>query len=202
MDRLNWRFFAWGFCLVSLADLLIKALAYYWDHWVAWQLDQRFNLDSELSIATWLSIVILLVISSRLFDLYQRYGIKEWLVGSIITLLMSLDEAISGHELIMELLRSGFGIEKGILYHSWIILGLPAVIIFLVYGYRFLNISKSKRLIFGAIASYLTAVIVIEAIGGAMDYQSYLYQWFTVWIEEVLEFVGLVLALAWVDRQG
>lgn len=163
-----------------------------------------FNFDREQSIATWYSSVMLLFCSILLAAIAfakktaGKHYVVHWSVLSFIFLYLSIDEAVSIHELSVEPMRSTLN-ASGFLYYTWVVLGAAFVLILLLAYWRFLLAlpAKTRNLFLLAGTIYIGGVIGMELIGGYyyspdLVTQSLPYA-FAAMVEESLEMMGIVL---------
>lgn len=166
----------------------------------------KYYFDREDSLPTYYSALLLfcsaLVLSIIAFlkrrekDLFAVH----WTILSLIFLALSIDEAVSFHEYLIEPLRAKFQLD-GALRFPWVIAG---GIFVLVFGFSYLKfffaLSKNmKMLFFMSAAIYILGVIGFEMIGGVIykgstgvSDKSLLYM-VVMTIEETLEMLGISL---------
>jgi len=166
----------------------------------------KFYFDREDSLPTYYSAILLLT-AAFILSLIAVLKKKEkdsftihWAVLAIIFLGLSIDEAVSFHELLIEPLRQKFELT-GYLRFSWVIAGGLFVVVFgIAYLKFFLALPPQMKVLFfvsGAI--YVLGVIGFEMIGGSI-YQgstgvrdTSLPYMVVMTIEETLEIVGMSL---------
>jgi len=163
----------------------------------------KFDLDTEHSIPTYFSALLLLTASCLLYAIstaMKKYGdiyAKHWLYLSIIFFCMSVDEASSIHELLVPPLRNAFDLS-GVLYFSWVIVGFAAVVIVSIAYLRFLlNLPRNTQIGFVLAAGvYVSGVLGVELLGGfySSNYGELnpVYALITT-VEETLEMTGIVI---------
>ena len=104
---------------------------------------RHFALDAERSIPAWLegttmaasSLLLLLIAAvSGKFDTRNQF---QWAALAAIFLLMSIDESVSFHEILVAPLRNAFDLS-GVFYFSWVLLATPIVIALGLYFTPFL----------------------------------------------------------------
>jgi len=162
-----------------------------------------FNVDAELSIPTaysWSALLvcsILLAIIAHAKKLAGERYVRHWQALSIIFLYLSLDEAVSIHENMIEPLRATFN-TSGFLYYAWVIPGAILVFICFLAFLRFLTAlpAKTRRLFLLAGSIYVGGAIGIELVGGyhadLYAQQNMMYAIITT-IEELFEMLGIVV---------
>ena len=163
----------------------------------------KFVLDSELSIPAWYSSSALLGCSVLLGLIAcqrcrSRYAYRfHWFILSLVFLLLSIDELIAVHEMLIVPLRRRLGFE-GIFYYAWVIPGLVFVIGF---GRCYLNflmhLENWLRLLFlAAGATYVTGALGMEMAEGPIDQMfgdHSVMSLVAVTIEESLEMIGIAI---------
>ena len=166
----------------------------------------KFYFDREDSLPTYYS-ALLLFGSALVLSIIAFLKRKEkdsfavhWTILSFIFLALSIDEAVSFHEYLIEPLRANFQLD-GALRFPWVIAGGLFVLVF-VFSYLkfFLALSKNMKILFfmsGAI--YVLGVIGFEMIGGSIykgstgvSDKSLLYM-VVMTTEETLEMLGISL---------
>lgn len=160
------------------------------------------DVDTEQNIPTWYSSTLLLVcgallalialIKIRSDDPYKYH----WAVLSALFVGLSIDEATSMHEELIELMQAAYNLS-GIFYFGWILPALGLLLV-LAFGYsRFmLDLSlRSRRLFLLAAGIYVGGAVGVEMINGSIlwgsgDVVTPLYSAFTA-LEEFLEMLGI-----------
>ena len=161
-----------------------------------------FELTNEGKIATWYSACnfllcsILLAVTAVAQRKRRAPFFLHWAVLSAIFLFFSFDEATSIHEMMSHPVRTALG-TSGFFYHAWVIVGIASVAILGLAYWRFMaNLpARTRRLFFTAAAFYLSAVIVLEMIGGncVSRGQDVRYILALASAEELLEMIGLLI---------
>ena len=168
----------------------------------------RINLDSEISIPTWFQSTLLLlagaltaliaVIRSRASPSYVRH----WIVAAVALILMSGDEMLALHEMLIDPMRALLDVGGGLFYFAWIVPGAVVAVAFAATYLRFLAHlpERIRKLFVTAGVLYLMGVLGMEALDGAYassqgsDTLGYML---LTDLEEVLEMAGqLVLVYA------
>lgn len=91
---------------------------------------RHFALDSERSLPSWYenlsmaAAAMLLGLIALLARDNDRQNRLHWSALAILFLFLSVDAAVSFHEITVKPLRNGFGLD-GIFYYSWVILAAP-----------------------------------------------------------------------------
>lgn len=157
------------------------------------------NFDSETSIATFYSSLILLFSSFLLFIIYvqkRRLGNKaiSWLLLSLIFLFLSVDESVSIHERFISFYRNKFNLS-GFLYFSWVIpYGILAILLFFYFIPFLINLEKRTTMLFvlsGFV--FVSGAIGMELLGGKYFETNGKVWQYTIFytIEESLEILGI-----------
>lgn len=197
------------FLLLVVLGLILASLVGQFTNYfqVAYPLDYQFtrlfDVDGEQNIPSLYSASALLLCSILLAtityakkvagDSYVRY----WQTLSIIFFFLSLDEALSLHEVLTEPLQSALN-TSGFLYFAWVIPGFIFVLICLLAFWRFLAAlpAKTRRLFLIAGSIFVGGAIGTELVGG---YQTNLYGRENITyvllatIEELFEMLGIVV---------
>ncbi|HEY9761210.1 MAG TPA: hypothetical protein V6D07_01730 [Trichocoleus sp.] len=160
-----------------------------------------FDFDNEQNIPAWYSSSLLLFCAGLLYFIAQikhrsaapyRY---YWSFLSLVFLGLSLDEAVSLHEELIEPLRTNFNLS-GVLYFSWVIPGIALVGILGFVYWKFLADlpAQTRKLILIAASLYLVGAVGCELVGGKITEMSSsprgLYG-LVITLEELLEMLGL-----------
>ena len=134
-----------------------------------YEIGERFNMDNEISIPTWLAQTLLFIIALLFTLTYLDEKRKEWLFLSLIFFFISIDEGAELHELMIRPFQEMLGIDSGLLFFAWII---PMTIIIFILGTIFMRFflslpRKVKMLLFLSAFIFLLGAIGIEMISGA-----------------------------------
>lgn len=161
-----------------------------------------FNLDKEANIPTRFASELLVIASLLFFVIYKiksrtdREFLINWLILSIIFLLMALDESVQLHEQTSQYIK---GYVKD-LHFAWVIPGSIFVLIFAA-GYLkfFLSFNDQwKKLFFLSAFIYLSGALGMEMVGNFYQDiagQDNLQYVLITNIEETLEFAGVILLI-------
>lgn len=171
----------------------------------------RLDLDTEQSLPTWFSSGLMLICALTLVAIYLRvrqqgfYKALPWLLLSGAFFLLSLDEAISLHELLSAAIGARVD-NTGLFYFVWTV---PALILCLIGLACFLPFILSFRsldrvLLLGSAIVFLSGAVGVEMLGG-MEAETggiatLRYRLLST-IEETLEFSGLLLFLLFLLRR-
>ncbi len=162
-----------------------------------------FNIDREQNIPTlysWSALLFcagLLAIIARAKKVAGDRYTKHWMVLAIIFACLSLDEALSIHEKLIEPVRALFN-TSGFLYYAWVIPGAIFVLAFLLGFFKFIKVlpPTTKRLFLTAGTVFVSGAIGMELLSGAYA-DLYTEDNFTsailTSIEEFMEMTGIVI---------
>lgn len=163
------------------------------------------SLDAEGGIAAWYSAVLLATCAGALWtvahdvDAAGRPWHRYWQALAAGFLYLSVDEAALLHERIGQRVRMALELE-GSLYFSWVVVGIPAVVVVAVVFLRFLRALPRRTglafVVSGAL--YVGGAVGLEMIGAALvdasGYATVPYIAVST-LEEVLELAGATLFL-------
>jgi hypothetical protein len=159
--------------------LIFRTIDY--DDWDLFELSGLFDMDSEISIATWYSTTVLLFVPAViLFYIgWKKRATGEsfawsWFLVSAVFLFLSIDDAAMIHEKfstlnrlvgLQDLLNS---INPALFAWSWWVIYLPIVIVLaIVLGRWYLTLPKrTKLLVAGAVFLAITGQVGMEIISG------------------------------------
>lgn len=184
-----------------LASTAVQISKYLFSHSNVFGLYRLFSLDDEGNVPTWYSSITLFVCSLLLAIIaYSKKKEKDlyllhWSLLSIIFIFLSIDESACIHELVMIHIKSYIDLS-GIFYFSWVIIGIPLVLIFIVLFRKFvidLPIKNRFQFILSGIL-FLSGALGMELIDGwylaSIDGTvNFTYMMLTT-LEETLEMVG------------
>ena len=160
-----------------------------------------FYLDNENNIPTYFSSILLLTAALLLFyiSLHKFRSSNQfkynWLILSAVFLILSMDEFMSVHELMIEPMQELLN-PSGVFYFAWVIPGMVFVgalgLLFLRFLIK-LKASYRNKFIISAIL-FLGGALGIEMIGGYINFslgtENYLYA-MAANLEEALEMIGI-----------
>ena len=174
-----------------------------------------FDLNQEANIPTWYSSlvlffcsVLLFVVASLIKNSNGEY-VTHWRLLALVFLCLSIDEACGIHEMATVPLRDALQVS-GLLHHTWIIVGLGFMIVFLVVFIPFLMHLPKRTFYLFVLAGFIfvSGAIGIESIGGnylgraeqvgandsvAWEIEPDLLYSGIYFVEELLEMLGIVL---------
>lgn len=163
----------------------------------------RFNVDAELSVPTWLSSILALV-AATLALIVGRAQKKSgsyitWILLASLLLYISIDEVSSLHELILQGLHisANFG-ESQTFTHNALLLVLPFIAVGAVGTAALLykNLPRKTFLqLLAAFVVYALGALVIEYVSIETVRDTIAYKAALTTFEEMLELVGLALII-------
>jgi hypothetical protein len=185
--------------VITLCLVLMSLLAHY--TFLPEPLRTRLDLNSEGNVPAWFSSSALLCCSILVASIAQ-YRIREgapyarhWTLLAVIFLLLSLDEAVSLHEMLIKPLRSALNVG-GFLHFAWVIPGAAFVLVFALAYLKFFRDlpSRSRRLFAIAGILYIWGALGMEMIDGYIavlyKFKAPIYVVMTT-IEEGCEMLGI-----------
>lgn len=167
------------------------------------ELSNRFDLDDEISVSTWFSQVLLfsIGIGGFLAAYLERKRVvrRLWVFIGAIGVLLSLDEASSLHEFILQSLHNVFYLNAApdVAANAWwlvspfILVGATAIT-WLVYSYL------PRRTFFVFFAGgfvFLTGAVLVDVVASVATTSPFIKQGILVAIEEVFELIGTITVL-------
>lgn len=167
------------------------------------ELSNRFDLDDESSVGTWLSQVmfICIAISSYIAGYLNKKtpAKKLWYLIAFIAIVFSIDEVASLHEFALQSAHLLFFQENAptFLSNAWWI--FAPIILFVSFWisyqvFKFLPRRTLKLFITGGFL-VLFGAIFVDAYGSSLPKNSYTSQGIVVAIEESLELLGTATVL-------
>lgn len=163
-----------GFMILSLSlvNIAVNFVKCFLGHGGLLGLTRLFDLDTENNIPTWYASITLFICAGLLALIaYQKKQtgdrfLRHWQGLVLLFLWLSMDEAASIHELLIDL--NGPLQLNGFFRFAWVI---PAMMLLVVIGFIYRKFlvalpKKIKRLFLLASAVYITGGLVMEMIGG------------------------------------
>jgi len=168
----------------------------------------KFYFDLEESVPTYFSAIILLLSSillalignakSKLSDPFS----KHWMILSILFLILSMDEIVGFHEIIIDPMNNSFHFN-GYWRFSWVIPAMIFVLFFAISYLKFLNslTSKYKKGFIFAGFIYVLGAIVIEMFSAKIfinekDSATDLMYNLVITLEESCEMLGVMIFIS------
>jgi hypothetical protein len=162
-------------------------------------------MDYEQNIPTWYASGLLLACALLLFIIARHKRLRgdrytgHWYGLAALFVFCSIDEIVSIHERLTDPLRQTYGLS-GLLYFSWVVVGLAVVVALALIYARFLRDLEPRArghfLLAGLV--FLSGAIGVEMIGGPVwelsDGSSVLSA-LLIHVEETLELAGVLLFL-------
>lgn len=191
--------------MLVIASLTTQGIKYFTGHGSLMGMTRMLNLNAEVNIPTFYSVVLLLTCSALLGLIAYLKGTQRapytlhWQILSAGFLLMAADEFMSFHELFTGMTDRQLHLENSVwLKFSWVIPGLLVIALMGISYVRFLqHLHRTHRIRFllaGAI--YCTAIIGLETLGGHYvalhGADNFGYSLLTT-LEEGMEMSGLIL---------
>ncbi|HWU34482.1 MAG TPA: multidrug transporter [Methylovorus sp.] len=188
-----------------LASLGTQGIKYFTGHGSLMGMTHMLNLNEEVNIPTFYSVVLLLTCSGLLGLIAYLKGTQHapytlhWQILSAGFLLMAADEFMSFHELFTSITHRHLHLESSVwLKYSWVIPGVLVIGLIGISYVRFLqHLNRTHRIRFllaGGI--YCLGVIGLETLGGHYaalhGTNNFTYSLLTT-VEEGLEMSGLIL---------
>lgn len=169
---------------------------------------ELFNLDAEVSISTWFSQTLLLIIALLLGwiavwrhrEKAKKLEIVEWSALSAIALFMSIDDGAAVHEKFSMFIEQYIGDMTGtFFYFSWVILGMAIIALMVLVFFRlwWSLPAKTKWLLALGGAMFVSGSIGMEMLAGhqmSIEGMDDTYR-LIVLGEESLEMFGSVVAI-------
>ena len=161
---------------------------------------RHIALDSEHTLASWFSALTLFVAAWLLGTVatlvrQEGHDWRRWALLSSLFAVMSLDEAVSFHELLIKPLRALFGFD-GALFFAWVVPGAVAVtalgLYYLPFLYRLPRRHAVRFVLCGLI--HVGGALGMEMVGGyyashyGMESARYIV---AAVIEESMEMIGV-----------
>ncbi|ADQ83288.1 hypothetical protein [Methylovorus sp. MP688] len=187
-----------------LASLITQWMKYFTDHGRLMGLTRLLNLDAEVNIPTFYSVILLLICSALLgLITYLKHTQKalyatHWYILSLGFLLMAADEFMSFHELFNGI-SPQLHLENSLWFNfSWVIPGVLLISIIGISYIRFLRHLERTHCIRFLLAGgvYCIAIIGVEILGGryvALHGRDNFGYSLLGTLEEGLEMLGLIL---------
>lgn len=194
-----------GIILTIIAAYLVTQFTVFYlpDYPLRDLLAQSFDLDSEVNIPAFYSMLSLIVCSILLgLTAYVKLirgdrFVRQWTALAVLFLALAVDEMIQFHERMTEPVRSALN-ASGLLHYAWVIPGAGFVLGCLLFFWRFLMALpvRTRMLFFFAGIVFISGALGVELIGGfyaaSHSKRDMMYS-AIVSIEEALEMLGVVV---------
>lgn len=197
------RWLGVGVAVLAVFHVVLH-LAHDWFDALPANTGRWFDLNSESSVGTWFNVSLLVLVAAAAavaaVAATERPARRAWAALACAVALLSLDEKISIHERLPELV----GLERETLAtHEWLVpgvaLGLLGVAVLWRLG-RALPAPVRRGLVV-ALALYVTGAVVVEGLTGfairGLPLEHPVRAAMPVWelVEECLEMLGCIVAL-------
>ncbi len=164
---------------------------------------RHFDLDEEANLPAWFSsgtMLLIAVIAGLLaaVETSNRAVRRGWFLIAGTFVLLSLDEASSFHEALMDPLREFLGVS-GAFHYAWVIPAIPLLLLFAFWALRLLRTLPRALRVRMVLAGVLFAIgaVGMEMVAGVfvadgVDKTALAYR-IEIMAEETFEITGLVL---------
>jgi hypothetical protein len=163
-------------------------------------INKILNVDAEGNLPTWYATVLVFSCALVAFSIHafvDRRSMWAWRGFAALLVFISVDEAASLHEHLIEPLRGLFD-TSGVLYYAWVLAAIPAIVGAGIVLRPMMTplLASEERRILGAMGMMVFGAVGFEMLSGlaADDLESVTYVLITH-AEEALEFFGAVLLL-------
>ncbi len=162
---------------------------------------RHFAYDSERSLPSWYEnlsfafAAVLLAICGKLAMQNDQRNVKHWFILAIIFFLMSIDAAVSFHEISVKPLRNAFQLE-GVFYYSWVLIAAPITLLVGLFYLPFLwRLPRGTAIGFVVAGSiFVGGALGTELLAGSIattsGLESLTYR-FVAALQEFMESLGL-----------
>jgi len=201
-----------GVALLLVLHLVAQWLLFYGQDALGRDFEgaQFLDVDVEMSLPTWWQVLVLATAGGLAALLGHLLGrgrpteARRWSILGLIFVLMSLDEATSLHERLIEPMRDTLGIDGGPLFFAWVVPAMAGLVLFAALYLRFwwdLPAGPRRRIGWAGVV-FLLGALGAEMVSGAYLSESEVNLGYGLLngLEEGLEMVGAVLlvdALLW-----
>lgn len=168
-----------------------------------YELSNRFDLDDEISVPTWFSQVLFLMIGAGAWLAAYLQTNKTarglWSIIAAIGLLISLDEVASLHEFFLQSLHVLFYQDSSPTSsaNAWLLI-TPFVLLAAAWLARQLMRYLPRRIVLLFVAGgavFLVGAVAFDALTSVVPRNSFINQGVLVAIEETLELLGAIIVL-------
>lgn len=181
----------------------VNLIVYEEQNGALFELSNRFDMDDEISVSTWFSQFLFLMVAAAAGLAAWLDRLKSsrrlWWIIAAIGLLASIDEGAAVHEFSLQTIHNFvYGdTSPSLLINAWlIVLPLLAVAGFLLARWGWHVLPKKTFLLFmagGAI--FMTGAVFFDWLISDVDSATYLSQGILVAAEETLEMVGTTVII-------
>lgn len=162
------------------------------------ELSNRFDLNDEASVPQWFTQLIFLAIGITSFITYKlttkANGKYFWLLATVIGIMMSLDDAATLHEFVLQSLHNRYFIDQSstIFTNAWMIL-LPFITLaLLAVCYWAIKVLPRRTSIIFAIGGFvfLIGAVVVDSLTNRYYPQSFMARGVMASLEGGLQLIG------------
>ncbi len=169
----------------------------------------RIHVDREVSLPTWYNQALLLLAAGLAGVIYKLHKKnkhrKYWLATAIIFTILSIDEGVSLHEMLMEPMQSLLHITGGYFYFAWVIpIGIVVLLLMAIFVRFFFSLPRSTRLLIaiafilfigGSVGMEMLGANYVSRINEGFGQQEHWQTVYTIYtgLEEFLEMTGIVV---------
>lgn len=191
--------------LIALHFLLqyLNWEVYYQQNGQVYELANRFDLDDEVSVPTWFSQILMLLIgSAALLAAYvqtKKEARRLWLMIGVLGIGFCIDEAAGLHEFALQTLHVTFfkDAKPTESDNAWLLV-LPFIL--LIGGWllwRMVQVVPKRTIGIIALSGtiFLTGAIGIDLLTSLTERESFLHQGILVGLEEGLELLATAVVL-------
>ena len=192
--------------IVSVLHLVLQYInleVFYQQNGFVYELSNRFDLDDESSVPTWLSQFYFLLIAAGgglAAYLSDKKSVRRaWLLIAGLGLVFSIDEIATLHEFILQSIHNVFFRDAAptSIDNAWL---LVTPLILAAFAWSIWKISKlfPKRTILlfsGAVAMLLIGAVFVDMLASVADRETFANQGILIAIEETLELMANVTVI-------
>lgn len=175
------------------------------------QLLERFNLDNETGIGTWVNqsalllvAVLILIISKHKYKVKDKFR-YHWIALGFLFIYASLDEGTALHELASKPVQQMLGLNGGLLGSGWVLPALVIISVLIVAYLRFfLHLPTRFKVMLVLSLGFLVSGSIGGEIGAGLWSEAHLentgkpvdpsfFNYFSIPAEEGFEMLGSAL---------
>lgn len=168
-----------------------------------YELSNRFDLDDEASVPTWLSMILYVLLSASAFlaaTVQANRSLRRlWLGIGAIGLLFSVDEVATLHEFALQTIHVVVfqnAAPTG-LANAWLVIA-PFIIVAAAWLlWRMVRVLPRRTIVLFIVAgaTFFMGAVITDLLISISSRDNFLNQGVYVTIEETLEFLGIITAL-------
>ncbi len=204
-NRLAWTLIGVTLIMLVLHLLLqyLNLVVYQEQNGFVFELSNRLDLDDEISVPTWYSQILLFTIGIGAFlaaYLQNRQASRRlWVIIGCLGLLLSIDEAASLHELVLQSLHNMYFLDTfpTVSRNAWWLITplivLPAGLLI----WQAIKLLPKRTALFFILGGVLAVIggTIVDAVAVIVPTTTFLYQGILVGFEEGLELLGSTIVL-------